>query len=100
MTQTNDHLSMRRPFLLPRFFKPITGGLTLFDMREDEWKPWRAVFNKGFSAEHVLSLVPGMVKETVIYADTLRQFALKGDMVYLDSITLRYTMDMIGRTIL
>ena len=100
VTQSNAPLSLRRPLLLHRFFKPITGGLTLFDMPEEDWKPWRAVFNKGFSVEHVLSLVPGMVQETVIYADTLRSLAHKDEMVFLDIKTLRFTIDMIGRTIL
>ena len=100
VTQQNAALSMERPFLLHRFFKPITGGPALFDLPEDEWRPWRTVFSKGFSTEHVLSLVPGMVKETVVYSETLRELARKDAMFYLDTITLRYMMDMIGRTIL
>ena len=100
VTQTSANLSAERPFLLRRFLRPITGGLTLFDMHEKDWKSWRAVFNKGFSANHVLSLVPDMAKETVVYSETLRDLAQKGDMFYLDTTTLRYTMDMIGRTIL
>lgn len=100
VTQTNSNLSMERPFLLHRFFKPITGGPALFDMSEKDWKPWRAVFNRGFSADHVLSLVPDMVKETMTYSETLQDVARKGALFYLDTTTLRFTMDMIGRTIL
>jgi cytochrome P450 len=99
-TQTNANLSMERPALLPRFFKPIAGGSNLFDLPEKDWKPWRTVFSKGFNADHVMSLVPGIVKETVVYAETLRGLARKGDIFCLDTTTLRFTMDMIGRTIL
>lgn len=99
VTQTNPHLSMERPLLLRRFFKPIAGGSNLFDLPEKEWKPWRAIFSKGFSADHSVSLVPGMVKETRYYIDTLRKLAGKGEIFSLDDVTLRYAMDLIGRTI-
>lgn len=72
----------------------------MFDMKEKDWKPWRAVFNKGFSTEHFLSLVPSMVKETVVYAQTFRNLAEKKEIFSLDSTSLRYMMDVIGRTIL
>ena len=42
----------------------------MFDMREHGWKPWRAVFSRAFSTEHVLSLVPDMVEETRMYCET------------------------------
>ena len=97
---TNPGMSMERPSLLPRFFKPICGGPSMFDLPENKWRPWRAVFSKGFSADHTLSLVPGMVDETITYCETLRHLALKGDMFCLDSTTLRFTIDIIGKTIL
>lgn len=96
----NPKISMERPGLLPRFFKPICGGPNMFDLPEKKWKPWRAIFSKGFSAEHILSLVPGMVDETVVYCETLRGLALQGNMFYLDSTPLRFTIDVIGKTVL
>ena len=99
-TQVNSSLAIERPYLLRRFFKPITGGPSLFDMPENEWKPWRMTFNKGFSPDHILSLVPGMAKETSVYCNTLRKFARQRDLVLLNPTTLRFTLDLIGRTIL
>ena len=93
-------ISCERPRLLERFFKPIAGGPNLFDLREKDWRPWRAVFNKGFSTETVWTLLPDMVSTTNTYVETLRRLARKGDMVTLDPISLRYTMDLIGKTIL
>lgn len=93
-------ISCERPRLLERFFKPIAGGPNLFDLVEKEWRPWRAVFNKGFSTEHISSLVPGMISTSNIYCDTLRKLAQKGDIFLLDPTTLRFTMDLIGRTLL
>ena len=45
--QTSD-ISCERPRLLERFFKPIAGGPNLFDLGEKDWRPWRAIFSKGF----------------------------------------------------
>ena len=70
-TQTNPNLSMERPYLLRRFFISITGGSNLFDLPEKEWKPWRAALSKGFNADHILSLVPSIIKETLVYSRTL-----------------------------
>lgn len=86
--------------LLPRFFKPIAGGRNLFDLGEKEWRPWRAVFAKGFNAEHISSLIPGMVKETRAYCRILEDWAGKGSIFSLDSITLRFAMDFNGKPIL
>lgn len=96
----NPDMSMERPSLLPRFFKPICGGPSLFDLPEKKWRPWRAVFSKGFSADHILSLVPSMVDETVVYCETLQSLALDGSLFYLDPTTLRFTIDVIGKAIL
>lgn len=96
----NPNMSMQRPPLLPRFFKPIAGGPNMFDMRETDWKPWRAVFSRAFSTEHVLSLVPDMVEETTVYCETLRKLAEQKEMFQLDLVTLCFTIDVIGKTIL
>jgi cytochrome P450 len=98
--QTHYETATSRPDLLPRWFKPITGGASIFDMAEPEWRPWRAVFSKGFNNEHFVSHLPGMIEETKIYAETLRNLARKGEMFYLDLVTLRFMMDMIGKTLL
>ena len=100
VTKTNPHICSQRPLELLDFFKPIAGGPTLFDMPESEWKVWRGVFNKGFNTKHYSSLVPGMVKQTLVFRETLREHARQGDNFYLDPVTLRFMIDMIGKTIL
>jgi cytochrome P450 len=100
ITQGNPPLTNDRPRLLRRFMKPFTGGLTIFDLDEAEWKPWRAVFNKGFHGDRIMSLVPSMVEETIVYAETLKGLAEKGEMCFLDPLTLRFAIDVIGKMIL
>ena len=53
-------MSRERPTL---FFSPITGESSIFDLKEAAWKPWRAVFNKGFYSDDINSLIAGMVEE-------------------------------------
>jgi cytochrome P450 len=100
ITQNNPKLTSDRPQLLRRFLKPITGGATIFDLDEKDWKPWRAVFNKGFHSEHMYGLVPSIVDEVQVFAKTLRGYAAKEELCLLDPITLRFTIDVIGRTVL
>lgn len=100
IAQTNAKICYERAFILRRFFKPIAGGPNLFDMGEKEWRPWRGIFTKGFGTEQVTNLVPHVLKETEVYKERLRGLARKEEMFYLDLVTLRFTMDMIGQTIL
>ena len=98
--QTNTKLCFDRASMLKRFFKPIAGGSNLFDMAEREWRPWRGMFNKGFSTEQVTSLVPHVLRETVVYKERLRGLARTKGMFHLDMVTLRFMMDVMGQTIL
>lgn len=41
-----------------------------------------------------------MVKQCAQYCETLRELAKKGEMFHLDPVTLRFMLDLIGRTIL
>ncbi|CAG8959468.1 hypothetical protein HYFRA_00001366 [Hymenoscyphus fraxineus] len=98
-TQQSD-LMLLRPEELKPWFAPLTGGESLFDMSVEAWKPWRAMFNLGFSAANLLTHVPGLVEETLVYREILAEHAKKGDVFQLDKITLRFTMDLIGRSVL
>lgn len=95
-TQQNP-IALNRPPPLQGWFLPITGGPTLFDMPEIEWKPWRALFNPGFSNSYLTGLLPQIVEETMVYCDVLRDHAQKGGIFRLDTTTLWFTMDLIGR---
>lgn len=92
ITQTNPKLHSERPEFLREFFKPISGGLSLFDLDEKDWKPWRAVFNKGFHSDFIYSLVPNMVTEAAVFANTLRGYAARQELCFLDPIALRFAI--------
>lgn len=99
-TQTNSKISMERPPPLRDWFAPLAGGPNLFDLPEKEWKPWRNIFNQGFGAAQIHSLVPDMVTESLVYLETLRNHAKQKDLIQLDAVTVRFIMDVMGRTVL
>jgi hypothetical protein len=66
---------LKRPESLKEWFKSITGGESLSDMSVEDWKPWRAMFNPGFSATNLLTPVPGVIEETLAYRDMLAGYA-------------------------
>ncbi|KAI9669008.1 MAG: hypothetical protein M1817_005165 [Caeruleum heppii] len=92
-------LAYNRPPELQDWFHSITGGPNLFSMPESEWKVWRAVFSPGFSSQSITQLVPHIVEETLSYRDVLREHARENDLFQLDTTTLRFTIDLIGRVI-
>ena len=95
MQVTQKH-NLPKPVLLHDYFLPITGGPNLFTMVEQQWKPWREIFNPGFSASYILEQVPHIVHEVLVYSEILREHARKGDIFSLDETSLSLTMDMIG----
>jgi hypothetical protein len=58
------------------------------------------VFTKGFNNEHFNSHLAGRTEEVKTSAETLRGLAGNGEIFYLDLVTLRFMIDVIGRTLL
>lgn len=93
-------ISIEKPDDLRTWFKSLTGGTSMFDARPEEWRGLRNLFRSGFSNNHLMTLAPMLVKETLVYCQTLRAHAEKGDMIYLDPITLRFVIDIVGQLLL
>jgi cytochrome P450 len=81
-------------------FTPFTGATDLACSEGNEWKTSRAIFNPGFSARNLLSLVPAFVEEAVVFREYMRKFAKGGDVVRLETATTNLTVDIIGRAVL
>lgn len=98
-TQTSS-IALKRPLALQEWFRSITGGPALFDMSVEEWKPWRALFNLGYSAANLITHTPHIVHQTLVYREILADHAKRGDVFQLNNITLRFTLDLIGQVVL
>ncbi|KAL8884409.1 MAG: hypothetical protein Q9205_006353 [Flavoplaca limonia] len=97
-TQSEAHLPNHPG--VRKYLRPITGGGDLASMEGEEWKKWRKIYNPGFSAGHIQTLVPTIVEEVGIFVDILKEHARKGDMFSLDEAAINATMDVIGRVAL
>lgn len=76
------------------FLKPLIGSHGLVTMEGDEWRYWRGVFNPGFNAAHLVTLVPGLVENTLVLHEILRERAAAGEIFSLFEAMSRLTMDM------
>ncbi|KAF2008702.1 cytochrome P450 [Aaosphaeria arxii CBS 175.79] len=98
-TQVSSRRDFPKPADQENSFRPIIGGPSLITMHETQWKFWRSLFNNGFSASHMLSLVPSLVDTVDIFCEQL--FAnVDGDIFFLDDMAMQLTMDIIIKTTL
>lgn len=79
---------------------PVTGAKDILTLEGREWKRTRAMFNPGFSAQNLLSLVPEFIAEIEIFKAKLRQAAESGEIVKLEKWTTLLAADVIGRAVL
>lgn len=92
---------------LPKFwalgkveFGDVTEGEDLLNLDGQEWKTARSIFNPGFSARNLLSLVPNMMEEVLIFRERLRRAAISGQVVRLEDYTTDIAVDIIGYAVL
>lgn len=81
-------------------FKPFTNGEDLVNLEGAEWKMARSMFNPGFSARNLLSLVPDMIEEVLVLQERFRRAVTLGEVVKLEDYTTNVTVDIIGRVVL
>ena len=81
-------------------FGPLTGLQDLVNMGGDQWKRWRGMFNPGFSAKNLLSLMPWFLEEIDPFVERLRTVAKTGEIISLDETAMNVTIDIVGRAVL
>ncbi|KAJ4300128.1 hypothetical protein N0V88_002797 [Collariella sp. IMI 366227] len=79
---------------------PLTEAKDIATLDGAEWKFWRTVFNPGFSAKNLTTMVPGFLEEIKVFVDTLRQAAKSGEVLRIETAATNLALDVIGRTIL
>ena len=96
---TQEHSLPKFP-AVRNFFRPIAGKYDLISMEGMLWKKWRGVFNPGFGAAYLTTLVPEMVKESLVFCDILRARVPGGGMFQLKPLTDNFTVDVVGKLVL
>ena len=64
------------------------------------WKTMRTIFNPGFSAAHLITLVPYMIDSSMVFVDLMRKKAETGEIFMLEEAATRLTIDIIGKVTL
>ncbi|KAI4256250.1 MAG: hypothetical protein L6R42_006327 [Xanthoria sp. 1 TBL-2021] len=79
---------------------PLLGEKNMVTLEGKEWKMWRGIFNPGFASGHLMSLVGGMVSDTVRFTGILSEYAAKEKVFELEEAVTRLTVDIIGNVVL
>ena len=82
------------------FMRPMTGGNDLVTMESKEWKTWRTIFSPGFQSGHLMTLVPEIMQDLSTFCETLRELARKPDIILMDPLTTKLSLDIIVRVAL
>ncbi|MCJ1437488.1 hypothetical protein MMC27_006875 [Xylographa pallens] len=82
------------------YVQPVAGDKNLLTMEGKEWKTWRGIYNPGFAAGHLMTLVPGIVEDALGFSATLKKYANLAGMFKLEELAARVTVDIIGRVVL
>lgn len=98
--QLTQERSLPKTDGLRNFLRPLAQNKDLVSLEGQEWKYWRNVFNPGFSAGHLMNLVPQISEEISTFCEILRERAQAGDLFLLEEVTVNLTMDTIGRVAL
>ncbi|KAF2440902.1 cytochrome P450 [Karstenula rhodostoma CBS 690.94] len=97
--QASTKYDLPKPRDQQESFRPIIGGPSLITMNEQQWKIWRSLFSSGFSASHMLDLVPTIVDSMEVFCEQLRSHVDK-DVFKLDDMATHLAMEIITKTTL
>lgn len=97
--QVSNKYNLQKPHDSSKSFAPIVGGDSLISMNGEDWKTWRGLFSPGFSANHMMDLVPTIVDSVEIFCELLRERAGAG-VFSLSGMTMRLTMEIITKVTL
>jgi cytochrome P450 len=100
MAQFTQDTSLPKHEMMRTEFTPFTGCNDLVNQEGQAWKMWRSIFNPGFSAKNLLTFVPEMVEEILVFKNWLKSVAASGEVVKLEAQAAKLTLDIIGRAVL
>ena len=80
--------------------RPLADNQDLVSLDGPTWKKWRNVYNPGFSASHLISLVHLIEEQVSVFCDILRERTKVKAIFPLEEATMNLTMDIIGRIVL
>ena len=78
----------------------LSGPENLVAQHGQDWKLWRSIFNPGFAQGHLMTLVPQILEDSIVFYDILREHAESKTLLRLEEAATRLTVDIIARVTL
>jgi cytochrome P450 len=76
----------------------LAGTKGIFSTKGAEWLAQHNWFMPAFSISHIMTLVPGIVEETLVFREKLAKYAVSGDTFSMNEDVMRLTIDVIARS--
>lgn len=100
MAQFTQETSLPKGHFMLSELHPLTQNKDLVTSEGAEWKTWRSIFNPGFSAKNLTSLLPEFLEEIQVLKERMIKFAKSGEIVKLEPLVQKGTVDVICRAVL
>ena len=97
--QVQDSPHFKRHRFVEGYLRGIVGTKSLFAIHGAEWKRQRSWFSPAFSMAHLLTLIPGIVEDTLVFKEKLTKHAVSGEILNTNDAAMRLTIDVIARSV-
>ncbi|OQV04103.1 hypothetical protein CLAIMM_09044 isoform 2 [Cladophialophora immunda] len=92
--------SLPKSRLTTKYLTMLLGANNMVGLDGQAWKSLRSIFNPGFSASHLITLVPYVVDSSLVFLDLLREKAQTNELVELDPLSIGFAIDIIGKVVM
>lgn len=92
--------SLPKSPLVKDYLDIFLGKSNMVALEGDDWKRIRSMFNPGFAANHLMTLVPYIVDSTMVFIDVLDKKAKNKELFEMEEYATRLTIDIIGKVVL
>jgi hypothetical protein len=89
----------KSPLVNDYLFK-LLGRNNMVSLEGEHWKSLRSIFNPGFATAHLMTLVPYIVDQSLVFCAVLRESAASGSLIEMEELATRLTVDIIGKVVL
>jgi cytochrome P450 len=92
--------SLPKSRLVSDYLTKLLGSSNMVGLDGQAWKSLRTIFNPGFAATHLNTLVPYVVDAGIVFLDLLRSKAATNELVQLDPLSIGFAIDVIGKVVM
>lgn len=92
--------SLPKSSLTTDFLGRLLGSNNMVGLEGAQWKALRSMFNPGFASAHLMTLVPYIVDQSLVFCDVLKEAAESNELVEMEELATRLTVDIIGKVVL